>query len=76
MCVRRMLLGALAIIAASGLADSARGQDPRRPETVPQLDHFKDITSIAFTPDGRFLLSGSEDNCLYYPKSTLQGTRD
>jgi len=36
----------------------------KRPEISPQLGHSKGVYSVAFSPDGKFVLSGSGDKTL------------
>jgi WD40 repeat protein len=49
-----------------GLAPAweAAAQDEPKMEVVPQIGHSGSVNSVAFTPDGRQVLSGSEDNSL------------
>ena len=35
-----------------------------KPELVVQIGHSRGIYSVAFSPDGKYALSGSEDNTL------------
>ncbi len=37
---------------------------PQRLETVVQRGHYESVKSVAFTPDGRYLLSGSRDKSI------------
>src|SRR5438270_556475 len=51
----------LALLAVSLFADGARAQSKPKLEIVPQLSHAKFITTVAFSPDGARVLSGSKD---------------
>ena len=43
---------------------SARAQAELKVEVVPQLEHSDNLNSVAFSPDGRSVLSGSNDQTL------------
>ncbi len=58
-----LVIGA-ALTAASPFAAGAAAQDKLPVEVVPQIGHTDAIWSVAFSPDGRFALTGSEDNTL------------
>ena len=45
-------------------SDSPRAQAHRPAEVVPQMGHTNSIRSVAFSPGGRYALSGSYDNAL------------
>src|SRR5262245_15360864 len=42
----------------------ARGQDRYKTEVVPLVPHSQRVTSVAFSPDGRRALSGSDDGTM------------
>jgi len=46
------------------IAESATAQDKSKIEVVPQVGHSQWVLSIAFSPDGRTVLSGSGDSTL------------
>jgi WD40 repeat protein len=54
----------LAVVAVSLLASAVRAQGTVKLEIVPQIPHSSDVTSVAFSPDGARVLSGSQDNTL------------
>ncbi len=61
------LLAALSIVAigiAIAWAGDAVAQDKYPAEIVPQMGHTGDVLSVAFSPDGRFALSGGSDNTM------------
>lgn len=58
-----MSLGALASIMGS-TAGEAAAQDKPKIEVVSQIGHSSEVHSVAFSPDGRQVLSGSADNTL------------
>jgi WD40 repeat protein len=45
-------------------AEGARAQDAPKIEIVPSIRHSRMITSVAFSPDGTYALSGGWDNTL------------
>jgi WD40 repeat protein len=52
-----------AMIAGSAVFAETSADKPSA-KVVTQLGHTNDVTSVAFSPDGRLALSGSEDNTL------------
>ena len=58
--LRIALLVALPVLASAGAA----AQDNPKVEVVAQLGHSGSVASVVFSPDGRRVLSGSEDNTL------------
>jgi WD40 repeat protein len=60
MASRALLLTAFTLVAT----DSARAQDGPKVEVVAQLGHSDGVTSVAFSSDGRAVLSGSRDKTL------------
>ena len=64
-----MRLQAVLRIIAVGIAVACAGafsaaEERRKAEIVPQLGHSKDVTSVAFSPDAKTLLSASSDKTL------------
>ncbi len=59
---RSLALGVLLIVCTHGTI--ANAQSSSKPEIVPQLPHSDWVNSVAFSPDGKQLLTGSEDNTL------------
>jgi len=59
--MRRKLRRILFIVLALGMCHAARGQ---RPELVIQTGHADRVSTVAFSPDGRMLASGSDDNTI------------
>ena len=57
---RAVALIALVVVASGG----ATAQDKPKAIVVPQIGHSKGVTSVAFSPDGRSILSGSWDHTL------------
>jgi WD40 repeat protein len=55
----------LALLISGIIASGATScTSAKRPETFPQLGLSKGVYSVAFSPDGRFALSGSLDETL------------
>ncbi len=53
------ILAAGLFAAMAGAAGGAATQDKLPVEVVPQMGHSGAVYSVAFSPDGRFVLSGS-----------------
>src|SRR4051812_16908906 len=53
-----------ALMVALAPALQVAAQDKRKIEVVPQVGHSDAVASVAFSPDGRQVLSGSEDSTL------------
>jgi len=69
--LQRALMTAVAVILltefplAKGQSDdeqAVQSQQSMRPELVAQLGHFYPVISVTFSPNGRWVLTGSEDN--------------
>src|ERR1051326_7849700 len=60
------LMGITALLIIQVLAPTASAQAPSQiaPEVVLQTGHTASVNTIAVSPDGRFLVSGSTDNSL------------
>jgi WD40 repeat protein len=52
------------LLAAVAIAGDAVAQNKFAAEVVPQIGHSEEVDAVAFSPDGRFALSGSFDNTL------------
>ena len=52
----------LAFVTFPQFADTARAQGKAKLEIVPILGHIDQVSSVAFSPEGARVLSGSHDN--------------
>ena len=59
----RAVLGLVAVLIAAAFAGkfTATAEEVQNAEIVPQLGHTGYVESVAFSPNGRFALSGSYD---------------
>src|SRR5262245_47914287 len=55
------LAAVIVLVAILGAGAQAPAQDRARIEVVPTIPHSEQVTSLAFSPDGGRVLSGSED---------------
>jgi len=63
--VRAAIVGMVAaLMVALAPALKAAAQDKSMTEAVPQIGHSGQVLSVAFSPDGRQVLSGGADNTL------------
>ena len=53
---------AFGLIVAMAAAGATEAQDGPRIEIVPQLGHWTAVNSVAYSPDGKTALSGSDDH--------------
>lgn len=59
--LRRGLMPALAVLSLTLIPEGAAAQDKRKIEIVPSVGHSGPVNSVAFSPDGARVLSGSWD---------------
>jgi WD40 repeat protein len=62
--IARFPLTLLATIVIAILCNGRIGQTADKPDIFPQIGHSNDVKSVAFSPDGKYTLSGSQDSTL------------
>jgi WD40 repeat protein len=55
------ILGAALLVLGRGASAQSVVVKPTQPELAIQLGHSSDVTAVAFSPDGRYVITGSAD---------------
>jgi hypothetical protein len=59
-----VILIAAFFAAMAACSSDAEAREKFQPEVVPQVGHSDHVEAVAFSPDGRYVLTGSDDNTL------------